>query len=50
MNRALISSSLIVAFLLVACDKPPAGGAAPGTSPSPSTAVTPPSPASAASN
>ncbi len=35
MNRALILSSLVAAFMLVACDKPPGGGSAPGTSPSP---------------
>ena len=56
MNRALILSSLIAAFMLVACDKPPAGGAAPGTAPSPTgeaakpSAMTPPMAASAASN
>lgn len=50
MNRALIASSLVVAFLLVACDKPPAGSGSPATTPSPTTPATPPSPASAASN
>ncbi len=64
MNRALISASLIAAFVLVGCDKPPAGGAAPATSPSPSgqsgdaakpgamggSPMTPQSAASAASN
>ena len=60
MNRVLISSSLIAAFLLVGCDKPPAGGSAPTTAPTPSGDATkssgtssmgaPPSAASAASN
>ncbi len=52
MNRALILSSLVAAFMLVACDKPGAG-TAPGASPSStgtSSMGAPPSPASAASN
>jgi len=51
MNRALILSSLVAAFMLVACDKPAGTGSAPkeqsGTS---SSMGAPQSPASAASN
>ena len=54
MNRALILSSLVAAFMLVACDKQPGAGTAPGTSPSGTSGTSsmgaPPSPASAASN
>ena len=54
MNRALILSSLVAAFMLVACDKQPGAGTAPGadTSKSGSTSSmgAPPSAASAASN
>lgn len=52
MNRALILSSLVAAFMLVACDKQPGAGSAPGASPGGGTSSmgTPPSAASAASN
>jgi len=51
MNRALILSSLVAAFMLVACDKQPGAGSTPGTSPSGTSSMgTPPSAASAASN